>query len=99
MASDSSSSPLTKIQKKNHLYTSQNQRNLRPFFFICEASEICEFTCLRLNLPLCMENYELLFPFFDHVVLLPPECLVWRPDHSTAKQDPVRTEKYKEHNL
>lgn len=44
------------------------------------------YTCLLLNHFVCKESYELLFPFFDPVVHLPPECLVWFPDHPPVQQ-------------
>lgn len=40
---------------------------------------------------MCTGNYELLFPSFDPVVLLPPGYLVWSPDHPTVEQGPERT--------
>lgn len=52
-------------------------------------------TCPPLNPPLCMGNYELLFPSFDPVVRLPPECLVWLPDHPPVEQGPGWTVKDK----
>lgn len=44
------------------------------------------YTCLLLSHFVCTENYELLFPFFDPVVHLPPECLVWFPVHPPVQQ-------------
>lgn len=44
------------------------------------------YTCLLSSHFACTENYELLFPFFDPVVHLPPECLVWFPVHPPVQQ-------------
>lgn len=46
-------------------------------------------TCPLLSLLVSTGNSELLFPFFDPVVLLPPGYLVWVPDHPPVEQGPV----------